>query len=65
MRVPIFVLFSYSFLFLVDTVPFLFLFSFSRTPFRLFSCFVLSNQILWHLKLLARALVSDVCFFSI
>ena len=36
---------------------------FSRTPFRFFSCFVLSNPIRWHLKLPARALVSYVCFF--
>ena len=60
-----FILFSHSFLFLADAVPFLFLFSLSRTPFRYFSCFVMSNPIWWHLKILVRALVSDACFFPI
>ena len=48
-----------------DAVPFLFLVYFSRTPYCFFYCFVQSNLIRWHLKLLARALVSDVCFLSI
>ena len=40
-------------------------FRFSRTPCRFFSCLVWSNPICWHFKLIARALVSDVCFLSI
>ena len=50
---------SFFILFLVDPVPFRFL----RTLCRFFSCFVWPNPIHWHLKLLVRALVSDV-FFS-
>ena len=65
MPVSVFILFSRSFLFLADTIPFIFLFSFLRAPFRFFSCFVMSDPIRWHLKLLARDLVPDVCFFSI
>ena len=38
-------------------------FRFSRTLFRFFSCLFWSNLICWHLKLLARALVSDVFFY--
>ena len=60
----IFIQFSRSFSFRADAVLFLFLFCFSRKPCRFFSCFVWSNPICWHLKLLARALVSDV-FFSL
>ena len=41
------------------------LFRFSRTLCHFFFCFACSNPIRWHLKLLARALVSDVCFISI
>ena len=51
-------LFPFLFYFLVS-------FRFSQTPCRFFSCFVLSNSICWHLKLLARAWVSDVCSVSI
>ena len=51
-------LFPFLFYFIV---PFCFLWS----PCHLFSYFVWSNPIHWHLKLLARDLVSDVCFLSI
>ena len=53
-------LFLFPFLFY-----FLITFGFLRTPCRLFSCFVLSNPIFWSLKLLARALVSDIFILSI
>ena len=49
------------FSFFIDPVPFLF----SWTPCRLFSCFVWFIPILWQLTLVARALVSDVCFLSV
>ena len=65
MPVSVFILFSRVFSFLADAVPFVFFSSFSQTPFRLFSCLVLYNTIRLHLKLLARDLMSDVCFFSI
>ena len=48
-------LFPFLFYFLI---PFRFL----PTPCSFFSCFVWYNPIRWHLKLLARALVSDVFF---
>ena len=48
-------------LFLVDPVPF----NFSRNLCRFFSCFVCSIPIFWPLTVVARALVSDVCFISI
>ena len=38
---------------------------FLRTPFLFLSFFVWTNPIHWHLKLLARDLVLDVCFLSI
>ena len=50
--------FPLLFYFLVDPVPF----CFSWTPCHFFSCFAWYNPIRWHLKLLARALVLDVCF---
>ena len=52
MPISIFILLSCAFSFLVDPVPFLSFF-FRCIPFH------------WHLTLLARALVSDVCFLSI
>ena len=54
-------LFPFLLYFLLDSVPFRFL----RTPCRFFSCFVWYNPIRWQLKLVARALVSDVFFPSI
>ena len=63
--ISVFIIFSCSFSFLADAVPFLFLFCFSRTLSRFFSCPVWFNPICWHLKLLAMALVSDVYFLSI
>ena len=54
-------LFSFLFYFLMDPVPF----RFSRSSCHLFSCFFLSIPIRWHLNLLARALVLNVCFLSI
>ena len=46
-------------------IYFLVPFRFSRTPCRFFSWFVWFNPICWNLKLLVRALVSDVCFLLI
>ena len=51
-------LFPFLFYFLVP-------FHFSRMLCCFYYCFVWSNPIRWHLKLLARALLSDVCFLSI
>ena len=64
-HISVFILFSRSFLFLADAVLFFFFFCFLRTLCCFCSCFVLSNPICWHLKLLARALVLVVCFLSI
>ena len=48
-------------IYLVDPVPFHFL----QTLYCFFACFVRSNPIRWHLKLLARALLSEVFLFLI
>ena len=65
MPVSVFIIFSRSFFSLTDAVSFLFLFCFSRTPSYLFYFLVWFNLICWSLKLLARALVLDVCLLSI
>ena len=52
--------FRFNFIFLL--IPFLFL---SWTPCRFFSCFIWFIPIRWHLSLVVRALVSDVCFLLI
>ena len=54
-------LFPFLFFFLIDPLPFHFL----GTPCRFFYSFVLFNLVRWHLTLVVRALVSDVCFVSI